>query len=108
MIADEVRRRQWDPHWRNELVLERDPAQRGDSVDATGKLRGFFHIGVRNRHRHKTATNCYVYLEKATKLERLTDIALNAPELSGVPGSLLGRRSPSPNARLPLRDSSRM
>lgn len=81
VIADEVRRRKWDPHWRNELVLERDPAQRGDSIDSAGRPRGFFHISVCNRHCHNTATNCCVYLERAARLNPWAEIALNAAEL---------------------------
>jgi hypothetical protein len=81
VIADQVRRRDWDPGWRNEIVLERDAAQHGDAqFFGTQDFGRFFHIAVRNRHRHKTATNCYVYLEKATKLDPFTEIPLNAAE----------------------------
>ena len=34
----------------------------------------FFHINVRNRHRRKVATNCYVYLQKAVNLDASTEI----------------------------------
>jgi hypothetical protein len=30
--------------------------------------RRFYYVRVRNLHHHKTATNCYVYLEKVVRL----------------------------------------
>ena len=72
VVADFVRKRGWNPNWRNELVLERDPQEFSDApvMVALQKqaLARFFHIGVRNRHREKLAVNCSVYLEKATRL----------------------------------------
>lgn len=79
VIADEVQRRRWDPHWRNELVVRRDSAQFGDAYHLGVKKHGrFFHISVHNRHRDKTAINCYVSLEKAIKLDPMSEIPLNA------------------------------
>ncbi len=73
VIADQVTERGWDPSWKNELVLERDPKQFTDPlIKNAGKQARLFHIKVRNRHYTKTAMNCYVYLEKATVLIRLT------------------------------------
>jgi hypothetical protein len=92
-VENEVRRRlstgQWDSHWRNEIVLEREPAQSQDvPVEWTGpgevpirKRKRFFHIVVRNRHRHKAVTNCYVYLEKAIKLNTSREQSFSAFEL---------------------------
>lgn len=92
-IENEVRRRlntgQWDSHWKNEIVLEREPGQFQD-VDVKWKAPGgaliqkqkrFFHIVARNRHRHKAATNCYVYLEKATNLSTSEENSFPAFEL---------------------------
>jgi len=81
VIADEMQRRSWNPHWKNDLVIERNPAQRSDTrlVDI-GKEAGFFHINVRNRHRRKIATNCYVYLEKAISVESGAEIPFKAVE----------------------------
>jgi hypothetical protein len=74
VIADQVRRRNWNPRSRNELVLERDdPKQYADhQVQTTAGVepRRFYYVDVRNLHCRKTATNCYVYLEKAIKLVR--------------------------------------
>jgi hypothetical protein len=99
VIADEVRRRAWDPHMRNELALERDPEQRGDSLFDKDTHAGFFHIGVRNRHNSKTATNCYVYLEKATMLDPPTAIDCPAAELVWAGYSLPNVRIPPGTAR---------
>jgi hypothetical protein len=40
----------------------------------------FFHINVRNRHRDKIATNCYVYLAKAINLNTSEEIPLKTVE----------------------------
>ena len=40
----------------------------------------FFHIDVRNRHRDKIATNCYVYLAKAINLNTSEEIPLETVE----------------------------
>jgi hypothetical protein len=67
-IAAKVQERGWDPHWRNEQILERDPKQHTDPYHlGLRKHTRYFSIEVRNRHRGKVARNCYVYLEKATK-----------------------------------------
>jgi hypothetical protein len=94
VIADKVTQRGWDPKWRNELVLERDPKQFTDPfVRNVGKSARFFHISVRNPHRDKIATNCYVYLEKATKLLPTTAIPIQTVELKW-------RGYRAPNARI--------
>jgi len=100
VIADQVQGRQWDPRWRNEIVLERDPAQYGDAQFAGTQERGrFFHISVRNRHRRKTATNCYVYLEAVTRLDTATKIPLNAVEIKWAGYVLPNTHIPSHTAR---------
>lgn len=82
VIADEVNKRRqiWNPHWRNELVLERDPTQWSRTQLPDGRWSRFFHVGVRNRHRGKTARDCYAYLEKATKLGPNADIPVKQVE----------------------------
>jgi hypothetical protein len=79
VIADMVVQRGWDPHWRNELELERAPAQFTDAETKYGVAR-FFHVKVRNRHRDKLATNCYVYLERAVRLDATIEIPLRTVE----------------------------
>lgn len=82
VIADQVQKRYWDPQLRNEVVLEREPNQYVDAqLGSTQKIGRFFHLSIRNLHPRKTATNCYVYLEKATKLNPRAEIPLNTIEL---------------------------
>jgi len=82
VIADEIGQRGWNPLWRNDLLLERAPAQFTDAFNVQIKRQGrYFHIGVRNRHRYKSATNCCVYLEKASKVDPPTEIPINPIEL---------------------------
>jgi hypothetical protein len=79
VIADKVKERNWNPNWRNELVLERDPNQFLDAqLKPWDKMARFFHIGVKNRHRDKVARDCYVYLEKATRLDPRREINIPA------------------------------
>ncbi len=79
-IAKEVRKRirngKWNPHWRNEIVLESKPTHT-DFPSEKGLLRRFFNISALNRHRNKVATNCYVYLERATRLDPSEPIPLH-------------------------------
>ncbi len=85
VIADAMRKRNWNPHSRTELVLERDPEQHADhrvQTDVGVELRRYFYVDVRNLHHRKTATNCYVYLERAIKLDRSPiEIPFNTVEL---------------------------
>jgi hypothetical protein len=85
MVADSVRdlvsARQWNPGWRNELALERDPAQYEDAPWTNGDMGRYFQVIVRNRHRVKVARDCYVYLEKATRLDSSMEIPLHTFEL---------------------------
>jgi hypothetical protein len=95
VVADEVQKRGWNPHWRNELILEREGTQFSDAYHMGVNKHGrFFHISVRNRHRHKTATNCYVSLERAINLSTLKEIPLNAVVLKWAGYTL-------PNAYIP-------
>ena len=80
VVADEVRQLKWDPHWRNELVLERDDPHQYSRTLLDQHWTRFFHINVRNRHRSKTAKNCCVYLEKVTKRDLKTAIPVKQVE----------------------------
>lgn len=75
VIADEVSKRKeiWDPYWRNELVLEREPQQYSRTL-LDGRWSRFFHVNVRNHHRRKTARNCCAYLERITQVGQRTEI----------------------------------
>jgi hypothetical protein len=94
-IAAKLQERHWDPHWRNELILERDPKQFTDPYHlGLNQQTRYFSIGVRNRHRNKVARNCYVYLERVTKLEPRGEIPLKAIEIKWAAYTL-------PNANIP-------
>lgn len=81
VIADRVQSRAWDPHLRNELMLDRKANQFGDSLlRGTSKTGRFFHVSVKNMHSRKTANNCYVYLEKAVRLNPKVEIPLKSFE----------------------------
>ena len=71
--------------FRGSLVLERDPDQFEDHparVGAGVEQRRFYQIDVHNLHHRRTATNCYVYLEKAIKLdEPAVEIPFKSVEL---------------------------
>ncbi|MFY9727387.1 MAG: hypothetical protein WB579_19955 [Bryobacteraceae bacterium] len=95
LVVKEVQLQSWNPHWRNELILERDPAQRSDTrLTNIGRDAVFFHINVRNRHQRKAATNCYVYLEKAISVASGVEIPFKAAELGWAGYS-------QPSARVP-------
>jgi hypothetical protein len=88
VIADKVQERGWNPRWRNDLLIGREIGQfhDADRVEAVpGRqprfFKGrFFHIDVRNRHRSKIATNCYVYLERAINRHTSAEIPLKTVE----------------------------
>jgi hypothetical protein len=65
MVSEEIKSRpDWDPSWRNEIVLIREPREKTDPVVWTnGQTARFFHINAINRHKSQIANNCYVYLE---------------------------------------------
>jgi hypothetical protein len=74
VIADQVQERRWNPQSRNELALALEPPHiDAQTRDGIGEVRRFFYVRVRNLHHHKTATNCYVYVEEATKLATSLD-----------------------------------
>jgi hypothetical protein len=82
-IIDHVKKRGWDAQWRNELAIIRNPNEFTDPQvrNMDNKLGRFYHIEVCNRHREKTAKNCYVYLAKAAKLDPRTEITTKTVEL---------------------------
>jgi hypothetical protein len=94
-IAAKLQERRWHPDWRYALILKRDPQQFTDPLHVgLNKKTRYFNIMVRNRHRNIVARNCYVYLEKATKLEPRSEIPLKAVEVKWEAYML-------PNANIP-------
>jgi len=86
---------------RNELVLTRDPAENSDAhLRGTPDKGRFFHVSVKNCHSRKTATNCYVYLEKAVRVNPRMEIPLNSVEFKWE-GYVL------PNAHISARSARR-
>lgn len=82
LITKEIDRRKenWNPRWRNDLVLERKPNQYSRTRRQDGKWCRFFQVGVRNRHRRKTAKDCYSYLARVTRLDTNEDIPVRQVE----------------------------
>jgi len=82
LVAEEIDKRKetWNPDWRNELILERDPKQFSQTQFQDGRGCRFFHVGVRNRHRSNTARNCYAYLQSVTKLDPRVDVPVRQVE----------------------------
>ena len=63
-IAEKVRSLGWQPSWRNELYLEREPEEYDHlGVRPNGAPARFYHIKVLNRHGWKIAQECAAYLE---------------------------------------------
>jgi hypothetical protein len=63
LVVREVKKRKWNPKWRNELSLDRDKT---DYQDATAPKVGtgrYYHIKVFNKHKDKIARNCFAYIE---------------------------------------------
>jgi|SRR6516164_3054992 hypothetical protein len=83
VIASEIQKRHWSPHWKNALAVRRNPASSSDAHDGrfNHRLGRYFFIDVTNRHYHKMATNCYALLENVVKLDPLTETPVKAIEL---------------------------
>jgi hypothetical protein len=79
IIAGLARKRPWNPHWRNALALERVPNEYTEAPISSPSRR-YFHIGVRNKHREKLATNCFVYLEKVIQLPNRESLPIKTVE----------------------------
>jgi hypothetical protein len=80
VVADKISQRKWDPRWRNELVLERNPHEFTDAYIEGGKLGRFFHIDVCNLHPNRIATNCYAYLQKVSRIDPPTEFVIRTVE----------------------------
>jgi hypothetical protein len=71
LIADKVRKKidkgEWNPHWRNELVLKRSDPREYELVNDSGENPDptrYFHIAVQNSHRNRIAHDCVGYIER--------------------------------------------
>jgi hypothetical protein len=80
-VSEKVSKHEWDPNWRNELMLSRDNTKEFEHVDYVSRQQAparFYHIRVENLHRRKIAHDCAVYLEK---IEDLSSGNVVIPEL---------------------------
>ncbi len=96
IVSDEVRRRGWDPHWRDELSLSDehpyyDEAQRiwhGQRYPTRS-----WHIPVMNRHKTKAAINCYAHLSDIVDLTSNQPVPVETIEVkwsgSTIPSALI-------------------
>lgn len=84
----------WNPHWKNQLVMEIPRVPFRDVPDiTTDRVKRYFHIQVRNLHLRKPAINCSVYLEKVFVPLKNNEISI---ETTGVKW----RGSTSPNTAI--------
>jgi len=82
MVADKVIEKKWDSQWRNELVLERENDNYGDSVHRkTGTKCRWYHVKVKNLHQHKMARECVAYIEKIRTVSTGNEIIPEPVEL---------------------------
>lgn len=98
MVVEEVKRRRWNPRWKNQLILERDPEQYVDAGHYTAnKMARYFHITVRNLNQHKMARNCYAYLEHVRRLFDNMDFPVETNEFKWagyiLPNAVIGAGS---------------
>lgn len=80
VVAYEVQKHRWDPHWKNTLLLERNRTEYDDvSLGSQRTPARYYHISAGNLHRDRVAFNCAAYLKnllglRGGKEHRLLDI----------------------------------
>jgi hypothetical protein len=80
-IADYAQKT-WNPHWKNEIFLERDDKDLQDVVRIPGnRWARFFHIKVVNRNRWKSALNCLAYLQSIRNIVTREEWSFETVEL---------------------------
>jgi hypothetical protein len=64
-IIRAVKKQNWNPRWRNELILEREKkTEYEDAVYRPLAIQGrWYHINIKNLHERKMAVGCVAYLE---------------------------------------------
>jgi len=89
IVVQKVKERNWNPTWRNELILKRD---NGDFKDAQnlGVIGRYYHIKVVNNHKDKIARNCIAYVERIRNLMDGTTRCLELVELKWKGTSTVG------------------
>lgn len=82
VVAGQIDKKEWKPNWKNQLVIDRDPAQFTDAFHAqVQKDARYFHINVRNLNPHKHARNCYAFLEEVYDLSKGNIMPVKTVEL---------------------------
>jgi hypothetical protein len=105
LVAEEVRRRKWNPSWRNALELTcPEPAFRIALTQVAGTdqaIRGhFFGLKVTNRHRVKEARNAYGYLDEVVDSTSGQPVEFDSAELKWGGYTLPNARIGANNSRL--------
>ncbi len=82
-VKEKIDKKEWDAHWRHELILKREDSKDYVKVDWVGDPQNqnparYYHIEVENLHWNQTARNCSIYLER---LENITNGEVLTPEL---------------------------
>jgi hypothetical protein len=80
-VKEKISRGEWNPHWRNELVLKRSNPTEYELVNDGGENPDptrFFHIEVQNLHLNRIAHDCVGYIEK---IENLSTNEITIPDL---------------------------
>lgn len=81
VIADYVQKN-WNPHWRNEITLERNDKDYEDVIGVPEKrMARFFHIKVRNLNKRKPALNCLAYLKSIRNIHTTEEKFFETVEL---------------------------
>ncbi len=80
-VADYVKGK-WDPHWKNEIALEREIKDFQDVMRIpTNRPARFFHIKARNRNKWKSAVSCLAYLRSIRNIKTGEETIFETVEL---------------------------
>jgi hypothetical protein len=86
VIADKIELAGWNPHWKNQLKMERYPDQFSDIWRVPGPRQArFFYVTVMNLNPYRHARNCFAFLESVYDLwaEKTTPVQLIEFKWSG-------------------------
>jgi hypothetical protein len=102
VIADKIELAGWNPHWKNELRMERDPSQFSEALQVpVNRMVRFFYITVKNLNIYKHARNCYAFLESAYDLNAQEKIPVQLIEFKWS-GYVLPNATILPSSQRPL------
>jgi len=102
VIADKIELAEWNPHWKNQLKMERDPSQFAENPQVPGnRMARFFYITVKNLNIYKHARNCYAFLESAYDLSAEEKIPVRLIEFKWS-GYVLPNATILPSSQRPL------